>query len=370
MRIPAVLAPELVERWGEQFVNRVQPYALQQGDGTYRWVYAPADRAVLADHLRGVQTIALSSTDAHGLCKWACLDVDQPEALPQLLALGTQLARRGLSGFVEASRRGGHLWLCFATPVPASAARPAVQHALAQIQADGQEVPSLELYPDTARVGALGHAVRLPLGVHQLTGQRYPLFDAEGRPCAFRSLETAMRFVLEGPTVPLNVLHGAGDVLDAPHGVQPSVDRPFTRASLAHGHPDRVGTISPMIRWVDAHVSPLDLLAELAPDAELRRVGRGYLGWCVFHDDRAADATGQPGTPSLYVVQDRRYGWSWRCLSTNCLHHLGPMRHSFRLFQELLGVTCAAALREACAWWPEADPEREADDALACPPGQ
>ncbi len=113
-----------------------------------------------------------------------------------------------------------------------------------------------------------------------------------------------------------------------------------------------VGTRSAVIRWVDAHVSPLELLAELAPESELRRAGRGYIGWCPFHNDRAPDAaTGAAGSASLYVVADRRYGWSWRCLSTNCAQSMGPMRHSFRLWQELLGVSVASAIAEAARRW-------------------
>jgi hypothetical protein len=77
------------------------------------------------------------------------------------------------------------------------------------------------------------------------------------------------------------------------------------------------------------------------------------LGWCPFHDDRAPDAAGQPGTPSFYVVLNRRYGWSWRCFSTNCVEHAGPMRHTFRLFQRLLGVNARTAILAARERWPE-----------------
>jgi hypothetical protein len=107
-----------------------------------------------------------------------------------------------------------------------------------------------------------------------------------------------------------------------------------------------------VIRWVDAHISPLDVLAELVPDSEMRRAGRGYVGWCPFHDDRERDAAGQPGFPSFYVVRDRHYGWSWRCLSINCVQSVGPMRHSFRLWQALLDVSVASAIVEAMRRWP------------------
>jgi hypothetical protein len=113
-------------------------------------------------------------------------------------------------------------------------------------------------------------------------------------------------------------------------------------------------TRSAVIRWVDREVSPLDLLAELEPASELKRVGQGYLEWCPFHDDRAPDVNGDAGTPSFYVVSNRRYGWSWRCLSSNCLHSEGPMRHSFRLFQELLELDVVEAIGVALVHWPEA----------------
>jgi hypothetical protein len=98
----------------------------------------------------------------------------------------------------------------------------------------------------------------------------------------------------------------------------------------------------------------LDLLEELAPATDMRLAGQGYLGWCPFHDDHAPDAAGDSGTPSFYVVHNSRYGWSWRCLSTNCLHSDGPMRHTFRLFQELLQLDVVGAIGAALTRWPEA----------------
>jgi hypothetical protein len=109
-----------------------------------------------------------------------------------------------------------------------------------------------------------------------------------------------------------------------------------------------------VIRWVDAQVNPLDLLEELALATDMRLAGQGYLGWCPFHDDQAPDGAGDPGTPSFYVVHNRRYGWSWRCLSTNCPHSEGPMRHSFRLLQELLQLDVVSAIGAALTLWPDA----------------
>jgi hypothetical protein len=201
---------------------------------------------------------------------------------------------------------------------------------------------------------------------------RDTLFDAQGLPCAFTTLARAVAFVLDIPTVSAAWAeahwnrYGADERVDVgvhtrtrtsprvvARGVRlddaPPVDDPLPAQVQS------MDTRSAVMRWVDREVSPLELLAELAPASEMKRVGRGYLGWCPFHDDRAPDAAGDRGTPSFYVVHNTRYGWSWRCLSTNCAHSDGPMRHSFRLFQELLQLDVAGAIRAALRRWPEAD---------------
>jgi len=381
---PATLAG----RWMALFANRTRPYAVQQPDGSYRWVYEELTPKLVAAHLAGESTLALSSLDARGAARWACLDVDVPGSLPQLLDLRAGLAELGetgelsLPGLVEASRRGGHVWLLLDAPMPAVALRHAIAEALARLAAGGVEIPAHELYPDAQATAApasrLGHAVRLPLGVHRKTGVRYPLFGAQGLPCAFTTPERAAAFVLDAPRA---IAAPLGEAWRAVVAERKATRTAFKNAAKVGGTAgeatcgpraqaveganggervgeragDRVGTHSAVIRWVDARVSPLDLLAELAPECELRRAGRGYVGWCPFHDDRAPDElSGERGTPSFYVVRDRRYGWSWRCLSTNCAQSAGSMRHSFRLWQELLGVSVAAAIREAAARWPQA----------------
>ncbi len=357
-------APDLFDAWRSLWVNRSRPYALQRRDGTYRWVHQTLSDEVLRSHLAGELTLALSSTDARGWTRWACLDADAMDAFPQLLALRSAFATRDLPGLEESSRRGGHLWIFLEELVPAAEARWAVVEALAAIRASGEiAVPSCELYPTASVPGTLGHPVRLPLGIHRLTGRRYALFDDRGYPCAFTSTDAALHFVLDKPRIPSSIFHrawgrfqGDGSAPIAPSDeTRDDVEEtsPPTRSpTTASGH---VGTTSAVIRWVDAHVSPLDLLAELVPEAEMRRVGQGWLGWCPFHDDRASDALGRPGTPSFYVVLNRRHGWSWHCLSSNCAHSVGPMRHSFRLYQELLHLDVSTAIQTARTRWPTGD---------------
>jgi len=362
---PHSLPPDLLERWWERFVNRPIPYAVQQEDGTYRWVYDPCTPALLSAHLQGALTLALASTDARGACRWVCLDVDAPGMLSQLLTLRSALAEMNVPGLVEASRRGGHLWLFFDAPLPAVAARYLVAKALEVVSADGVEVPAHERYPDTSGSGGIGHAMRLPLGIHRKTGRRYPLFDEEGLLCAFTSTARAATFVLDIPVISSAWAqkqwerYRSDRQSHSRHVVASAGFAAMASAATPQVTSQGIGTRSVVIRWVDAEVSPLDLLADLAPETELKQQGSGYLGWCPFHDDRAADEDGRPGSPSFYVVEDRRYGWSWRCLSTNCSFSAGPMKHSFRLLQELLELSVAATIHEARRRWPECPPACE-----------
>jgi hypothetical protein len=239
------------------------------------------------------------------------------------------------------------------------AARFVVAKALEQGSADGVEVPAHERFPDTPESGGIGHAMRLPLGIHRKTGRRYPLFDEEGLPCAFTSTARAARLVLDTPLISSAWAQQQWEQYrtesraSAKRVVTSHAGRLEASRTSAQQISQGIGTRSVVIRWVDAEISPLDLLADLASECELKRQGSGYLGWCPFHDDRAADEDGRPGTPSFYVVEDRRYDWSWRCLSTNCAFSLGPMKHSFRLLHELLELSVAATIHEARRRWPE-----------------
>lgn len=353
--LPLALTQTLLRAWERRLVNRALPYAVQQPDGTYRWRYQACTLDDLAAHLYGETTLALSCTDGRGHCKWLCLDGDTPDALQHLLTLRAALADQGFPALVEGSRRGAHLWLFFERPVAVTAARGVF---LAVLTSLSMTLAGYELYPDAPHSGMLGHAVRLPLGVHLLTGLRYPLYDAQGRPCLFATVRQAVEYLLTQPRLSAKVIRAQWLALGARSPAPGGDGTPDGAGASATQERQRVGTFSPVIRWVDAHVAPLDLLADLAPDCELRQVGQGYLGWCPFHDDRAADEAGKPGTPSFYVVRDRRHGWSWKCFSTNCRYSWGMMRHSFELFQHLLDLSVKQAILAACQQWSEADQDQ------------
>jgi hypothetical protein len=276
------------------------------------------------------------------------VDADAPDGLDQLRLVQQVVATQGLPSLLEQSRRGGHLWLFFTLPQPAALITAVVQSMLDPLYAAGQLPRALEVYPDTTD---LGHAVRMPLGMHRRTGQRYPFLDQAGLVIDLEDLPAAMAFALAHPAIRPEQLRAVA----AKVGVLSQAMRTSLAGSTHPSVSAPSSTISAVIRWVDAEVNLVDLLEELAPATDMRLAGQGYLGWCPFHNDQAPDVAGDPGTPSFYVVHNQRYGWSWRCLSTNCAHSDGPMRHSFRLFQELLQLDVMGAIGAALVRWPDAN---------------
>ena len=89
------------------------------------------------------------------------------------------LEQDGVTAYLEPSRRGGHLWLFF-SPLPGATARQFGQRLLGRYDLQG-----IELFPkqDVLKTGP-GSLVRLPLGKHRLTGQRYYFVTPDGEPIA------------------------------------------------------------------------------------------------------------------------------------------------------------------------------------------
>jgi len=107
-----------------------------------------------------------------------------------------------------------------------------------------------------------------------------------------------------------------------------------------------------LIDWVNSSLNLYDLIQAQYSVVALRKTRNGWSGWCPFHDDEAVQADGKAGTPSLFVVEDRRYGWSWRCYSTNCGAYMERMHHTFDWVLWSVGcdmdqaLACAAQMRE------------------------
>jgi CHC2 zinc finger len=89
----------------------------------------------------------------------------------RLALLSEQLLREGVPTLLEASRRGGHLWVHLVEPTPASVVRAwLLPYAVAS---------GVEFYPkqDLLASGGSGSLIRLPLGVHRQSRGWYPFVE-------------------------------------------------------------------------------------------------------------------------------------------------------------------------------------------------
>ena len=158
----------LVAAYATLFVHRWDSYAVQQRNGAYWRVTEPLTREHLEAHLEGRWTLGTYVLDAHNTCTFAVFDADSEDGLMWIAVLAGELARQGIPTMIEASRRGGHLWVHFAESIPASLVRAWL---LPYAHAFG-----MELYPkqDELTVGGSGSLIRLPLGIHQRSRGWYP----------------------------------------------------------------------------------------------------------------------------------------------------------------------------------------------------
>jgi hypothetical protein len=152
------------------FVNRSDDYAVQLHTGRYRRVGKPLEHSDLADHLLGAKTYGTYVLDLNGCCRFAVFDDDTPHGLQRLSVLQRTFALDGIASYLERSRRGGHLWVFFVTPFPARLVR-----AFLLPYASGD----MEFYPKQDESKGYGSLIRLPLGVHRLTGKRYSFVEME-----------------------------------------------------------------------------------------------------------------------------------------------------------------------------------------------
>jgi hypothetical protein len=263
------------------FVHRQDAYARQLSDGSYVSVRLPVTRKVLADHLGGAVTTGFYALDQGNTVKWIVLDADMPDGLDRLKTVWKELAANDVPSYLEKSRRGGHLWTFLESPIPASGARQLIQAATTSLR-------NLELYPkqDQLLPGGLGNLVRGPLGVHLLTGSRYPFVDPISSEYVSRSVAGTIEYLGEAPK--LSVAKAAEIV--AAHRIQQKSAPPTARRES--------GVASPIER---AKVQLGELTAFAEQYTRLNGAGKGA---CPLPDH------GPDSRPSFSITPDGR---RWTC---------------------------------------------------------
>ncbi len=162
------------------FIQRRDLYARQLDDGRYCCVRKPLQEKHLIAHLRGEITLGTYVLDPDSLARFAVIDADDDIQLARLAGMRGGLAREGIPSYLEASRRGGHLWFFFGQPVSGETARCFGKSLLRESGLEG-----IELFPKQDELGdGPGSLIRLPFGVHRKDGQRYGFIKINGEPLA------------------------------------------------------------------------------------------------------------------------------------------------------------------------------------------
>jgi hypothetical protein len=273
----------VLDRFMETFVSRSDDFALQRADGGYVRVGRPLGEQDVRFHLAGARTLGSYVIDEEGCCRYAVFDADSDDGLLRLHAVQGQLAGAGIPSCLEASRRGGHLWVLLAEPVRASQVRA----WLLPYRPD-----DMEFYPKQDEGHGYGSLIRVPLGMHRLAGARYPFVEwtpAGPRPVA-RELITMLTW------------------LASRERVAPRQDRHPTHPqekSLSPCSPPTPLAASSTIRGWCAAQDPSMVIGRYVA---LNSRGQGCCPFSWHHangrDSRASLKVYRPGIPG---------GWCWYC---------------------------------------------------------
>jgi hypothetical protein len=148
------------------------------------------DIPTIQRHLEGRITTGLYAINPQTqTSKWIVIDADHDGARFDLLTLQLGFQQDGIETLLEQSRRGGHLWVLLAEPLPARLCRLYVLNVAHRLNIAVKRDTSdgIEVFPrqNELESGEFGNAIRGPLGIHRASMQRYwfeaaePTLDAQ-----------------------------------------------------------------------------------------------------------------------------------------------------------------------------------------------
>ncbi len=280
----------LVAVLGTQFVQRRDVYARQLADGRYVSVKKPLKNSHLFAHLRGDITLGAYVLSEQSRSHFLVFDADDAPDWRRLKALAAVLDEQGTVSYLEPSRRGGHLWLFFDTPLTGKEIRTFGKGLLGYFSIEG-----IELFPKQEKLtSGPGSLIRLPFGIHRRSNRRYGFYLPDSTPLAptlreqiqaLSAPETVSKTVFDQflAYVPAKPERGFSDTPHAPRREVNQLDRD-TDLPLW----EQIRAAITVRQFVLRHV-------ELSPSG---------MGLCPFHDDH---------NPSLSVNDEKNYWYCFAC---------------------------------------------------------
>jgi len=287
----------LVADYFRLFVNR-RAYTLQSNrphpESTHHYYYRPKDKrtgqglsltlGTIRRHLEGEITIGLYAINPATQCsKWVAIDADYGDSVHDLARLRWHLKQDGVESALENSRRGGHLWIFLAEPLPARDCRMYVCGLAVQlgISVKRGRKEGIEIFPkhDALKPGRFGNAIRGPLGIHRGAAQRFWFPGAE------EDIEKQMRYLNSLPK--LTGEHLARLIAGKP--IPPQLLPQEPKAKPEMGRP----TGGPCFRILD-HIN-----------TKLRTVGHNNVTRCPSCAEEGHDRSGD--NLSISIEDPRKY---------------------------------------------------------------
>lgn len=268
----------------DHFIQRWDLYALQTKEGRYVCVHKELTLAKVCSHLRGEVTLGTYLLNPQSQARFLVLDFDAEDGWKNLLELNRRLNRDQVPAYSEQSRRSGHLWFFFDQPVAGSEAR-----TFAQRITDKYHLKECEVFPkqDTL-LGGPGSLIRLPFGIHRMTGQRYRFFGDNGEPLG-STISEQISALDRFRFVPRPVFE---TILNEPKKLHL-----MTRRTQPKQQVEPEGFISERIK---AHMTAHEFISHYV---DLKPSANGAIGICPFHEDQH---------PSFGVNDAENY---WHCFA-------------------------------------------------------
>ena len=201
--------------FARQWVNR------QEGKQGYVPVRSPMTARDVEDHLNNRRTYGIYLLKADSSVSVGVIDADlitefregilkrdeksqiQRERNYLISQIKEQGAKAGLKPIVEFSgNKGYHFWFIFESPVPAEIAKSALIQ-IRDLIAPDLSAFTLEVFPKQDKLSGkgFGNLVKLPLGIHRLSGKKSYFLE-----CRERSLEDQLNFLLKIDPSPIDGL--------------------------------------------------------------------------------------------------------------------------------------------------------------------
>lgn len=287
MKPEVVATPEIVQAYFRLFVNRraytVQSMKPHPQSGRH-YYFRPTERSaknplmlgqgVIRQHLEGEVTIGLYAINPSSQrCKWVVIDADYKNSMEDLVKLQYHLGQERVHAALEASRRGGHLWIFLGSPLLAKECRIYIYNLALRlgVPVKGYRIngvglrDGIEIFPKHDEIGAgeFGNAIRGPLGIHRASGRRYWFFGAD------YSLEKQMAYLTGLVKVNEAQLRASIAGMELPPGARRDED-PFLASSMPR-------YTEPRNSIVRREFCILEFSSQLG---RLRKVGKNYSARC------------------------------------------------------------------------------------------